>query len=90
MRNHDHRRGGHLIELPHQLSIDSSKKSGTETSTSPLLTERSLFGGQDKTADFKWDKTADLENETKSPILKWDKTADFVEENKLPSKLFLW
>ena len=38
----------------------------------------------------KWDKTADLENETKSPILKGDKTADFVEENKLLSKLFLW
>ena len=46
----------------------------------------------------KWDKTADFENETKSPILKWDKTADFiveqtadfVEENKLQSKLFLW
>ena len=36
--------------------------------------------GQDKTADFKWDKTADFENETKSPILKWDKTADFVKE----------
>ena len=39
---------------------------------------------------WKWDKTADLENETKPPILKCDKTADFVKENKLPSKLFLW
>ena len=28
------------------------------------------LGGQDKTADFKWDKTADFENETKQPILK--------------------
>ena len=45
-----------------------------------------LCGGQDKTADFKWDKTADFENETKQPISKmrqnrrsrkWDKIADF-------------
>ena len=46
--------------------------------------------GQDKTADFKSDRIADFENETKPPILKWDKTADFVKENKLPSKVFLW
>ena len=26
--------------------------------------------GQDKTADFKWDKTADFESETKPPISK--------------------
>ena len=48
--------------------------------------------GQDKRADFKWDKIADSENETKPPIpkmrqnrrfQKWDKTADFVNENKL-------
>ena len=39
---------------------------------------------------WKWDKSADFENETKPPILKWDKTADFVKENKLPSKLFFW
>ena len=48
--------------------------------------------GQDKTADFKWDKTADFENETKPPISKmrqnrrfrkWDKTADFkVGQNR--------
>ena len=29
-------------------------------------------GGLDKTADFKWDKTADFGNKTKPPILKWD------------------
>ena len=53
----------------------------------------SLSGGQDKTADFKWDKTADFENETKPPISKmrqnrrfrkWDKTADFENETKPP------
>ena len=56
------------------------------------------FRKWDKTAAFKWDKTADSENETKQPILrqnrrfrkwktadfKWDKTADFENETKPP------
>ena len=29
-----------------------------------------FWRGQDKTADFKWDKTADFENERKPPISK--------------------
>ena len=53
----------------------------------------SVQRGQDKTADFKWNKTADFENETKPPISKmrqnrrfrkWDKTADFENETKPP------
>ena len=48
-----------------------------------------FYRGQDKTADFRWDKTPDFGDGTKSPILKWDKTADFVKEDKLASKLFL-
>ena len=42
-----------------------------------LSSSTCLTRGQDKTADFKLDKTADFENETELPILKWDKPADF-------------
>ena len=42
------------------------------------------FRKWDKTADFKWDKTADFRKWDKTADFKWDKTGDSENETKQP------
>ena len=58
---------------------------------------KTFFRGQDKTANFTSDRTADFENDTKPPISKMrqnrrfrkrDKTADFENETKPPTLMW--
>ena len=53
----------------HKLFIQENGIYETHELTS-IWSQVCFVWGQDKTADFKWDKTADFENETKPPISK--------------------
>ena len=45
---------------------------------------------RDQTADFKWDKTTNFENETKPANIEKERNDQFFTREQLAIKIFLW